>query len=58
MNHPDIPRLRLHNQRLSGWKLGTPAEVVGWLGAVQAQDYAGAAFERYADFLGLPVRIA
>src|SRR5512134_3646462 len=38
----DIAHQRLHNQRLSGEKLGTPSEVVRWLGAVQAQDYAGA----------------
>jgi hypothetical protein len=33
---------RLLNQRLLGSKLRSPAEVVAWLGAVQAQDYAGA----------------
>ena len=33
---------RLHNQRLTGSRLDDPAEVVQWLGAVQAQDYAGA----------------
>lgn len=30
------------NQRLLGSRLRSPAEVVAWLGAVQAQDYAGA----------------
>ena len=30
---------RLHNQRLSAPTLTDPAAVVGWLGAVQAQDY-------------------
>ena len=42
MNQSDITHLRLRNQRLSGAALSTPEEVVGWLGAVQAQDYAGA----------------
>jgi hypothetical protein len=38
----DIPRLRLSNQRLSRPTLAKPGDVVGWLCAVQAQDYAGA----------------
>jgi len=38
----DITRLRLHNQRLSTTTFENPADVVGWLGAVQSQDYAGA----------------
>src|SRR5262245_13980763 len=38
----DIPRLRLHNEHLIGTPLATPEDVVTWLGAVQAQDYAGA----------------
>lgn len=42
MTNPDIARLRLHNQRLAGTRFREPAEVVGWLAAVQAQDYAGA----------------
>ena len=33
---------RLASQRLVGAPFATPEEVVGWLGAVQAQDYAGA----------------
>ena len=33
---------RLHNQFISRPAFETPAEVVGWLGAVQAQDYAAA----------------
>src|SRR5262245_64268285 len=33
---------RLSQQRLSQNPLATPAEVVAWLGAVQAQDYPGA----------------
>ena len=30
---------RLINQRIAGERLATPAEIVRWLGAVQAQDY-------------------
>jgi hypothetical protein len=33
---------RLRAQRLSSARLSSPADVVGWFGAVQAQDYAGA----------------
>ncbi|HEU4325574.1 MAG TPA: winged helix DNA-binding domain-containing protein [Roseiflexaceae bacterium] len=33
---------RLHHQRLAANQLDQPAAVVQWLGAVQAQDYAGA----------------
>ena len=42
MKNFDIARLRLHNQRLSTTTFKHPADVVGWLGAVQSQDYAGA----------------
>ncbi len=42
MAHLDIAHHRLHSQRISEAALRTPSEVVGWLGAVQAQDYAGA----------------
>lgn len=38
----DIVRYRLHTQLLSQSTLTQPADVVGWLGAVQSQDYAGA----------------
>lgn len=38
----DIARWRLHSQRLVSAPLRTPAEVVGWFGAIQAQEYAGA----------------
>ena len=37
-----IARQRLFNQRLLGSSFVQPVEVVQWLGAVQAQDYAGA----------------
>jgi hypothetical protein len=39
---PELAALRLHRQHLVGNPLGTPAEVVRWLGAVQSQDYPGA----------------
>lgn len=38
----DIARLRLSNQRIGSSTLATPGDVVGWMGAVQAQDYLGA----------------
>ena len=38
----DIPHLRLHNQHISRATFDKPADVVAWLGAVQAQDYLGA----------------
>jgi hypothetical protein len=34
----------MHNQRLVGTTFTQPDEVVGWLGAVQAQEYPGAAW--------------
>ena len=40
----DIATRRLRNQRLAGNPLGSADEVVGWLGAVQAQDYPVAAW--------------
>src|SRR3712207_3882566 len=49
----DIARRRLHNQRLAGEKLERPAEVAGWMGAVQAQDYPAAKWA-----LGLRLRDA
>ena len=42
MTAVDIAHRRLHNQRLADNPLGTPEEVVGWMGAVQAQDYGPA----------------
>ena len=38
----DIAGRRLHTQRLSAGGFTNPQDVVGWLGAVQAQDYPGA----------------
>jgi hypothetical protein len=38
----DVALQRLRNQRLVGRPFATPEEVVGWLGAVQSQDQAGA----------------
>jgi DNA glycosylase AlkZ-like len=42
MKNSDIAHLRLANQRIAGAKFDSPADVVRWLGAVQAQDYTGA----------------
>jgi hypothetical protein len=42
MQSVDIPTLRLFNQHLSQAGLVRPEQVVSWLGAVQAQDYAAA----------------
>ena len=39
---PNFMLVRLRNQRLAGAKAASAAEVVGWFGAVQAQDYGGA----------------
>jgi hypothetical protein len=36
----EIAQLRLQNQRIAWGKLPRPADVVAWLGALQAQDYA------------------
>lgn len=42
MDQAALLRHRLHNQGIAGPRLATPADVVGWMGAVQAQDYLGA----------------
>lgn len=42
MTLSEITRLRLYNQRIAATHFTTPGEVVAWLGAMQAQDYAGA----------------
>jgi len=39
MKDEEIARLRLHRQHLTGTPLATPEAVVGWLGAVQAQEF-------------------
>ncbi len=41
MTTPDIARLRLLNQQIAQSNCKTPADVVRWLGAVQAQDLLG-----------------
>jgi hypothetical protein len=40
MTLQDISSLRLINQQIAGSKFRTAKEVVGWMGAMQAQDYA------------------
>jgi winged helix DNA-binding protein len=42
MSIPDIARERLLRQRILGTGLESPADVVRWMGAVQAQDFAAA----------------
>jgi hypothetical protein len=42
MTDLDIARHRLVNQQLAATTFEQPEDVVGWLGAVQAQEYAGA----------------
>src|SRR5579872_3582114 len=42
MTHLDIAHQRLHNQHITRPTFENPVEVVQWLGAVQAQDYAAA----------------
>jgi hypothetical protein len=42
MTNSDIARFRLHNQRIAETVFERPADVVAWLGAVQAQDYLAA----------------
>jgi hypothetical protein len=42
MNSSDIPQLRLASQRISSTSFKTPLEVASHMGAMQAQDYAGA----------------
>ena len=42
IRHLTIAHQRLHNQRLTGTPFEKPEDVVQWLTAVQAQDYAGA----------------
>ncbi len=37
----NIARHRLYNQRIASTTFEKPSDVVGWLGAVQAQDYLG-----------------
>jgi hypothetical protein len=42
MKNSDIANLRLSNQLLTHTQFTTPADVVAWFGAMQAQDYLGA----------------
>jgi Winged helix DNA-binding domain len=51
MTNSDIVQKRQQNQHISGTWFKQPADIVHWLGAVQAQDYAGA---KWALGLRLP----
>jgi len=42
MTANDIPYLRLTSQQIAASKLSKPADLVKWMGCIQAQDYAGA----------------
>jgi hypothetical protein len=42
MTRSEIAHRRLRNQCIGGATLEKPSDVVGWLGAIQAQDYGGA----------------
>jgi len=42
MTQTDILRLRLANQNLSQQQFNNPADLVSWMGAMQAQDFYGA----------------
>ncbi len=42
MTHLEIARERLYNQCISGPKFKRPVDIVRYMGAIQAQDYAGA----------------
>ena len=39
MNQSEISNIRLHNQQIAATNLKTPKELIGWMGAIQAQDY-------------------
>lgn len=39
MNLSDVVKLRLANQQIAGTKLKTVKDIVGWMGALQAQDF-------------------
>jgi hypothetical protein len=41
MTPQELVQRRLHNQRIASTKFKTPGQLVSWLGAIQAQDYAG-----------------
>lgn len=40
MTLKDIANIRLYNQQIAETKFRTPKDIVGWMGAIQAQDYA------------------
>lgn len=57
MTNLDIAHRRLHNQQLAQQTFEKPEDVVGWLGAVQAQDYARAKWGVGQRVPGLWMRI-
>lgn len=53
MTAAEITQKRLANQGLAGTPYNTPKEIVGWLGAVQGQDYAMAKWALGARLPGM-----
>lgn len=51
MTYPEIAQLRLINQQIAGTHLTTAIEMIAWLGAMQAQEYA---HSKWAIGLRLP----
>ena len=52
MKSEDLLRHRLYNQQLTRPHFTNPTDIVAWLGAVQAQDYAGAKWALGQRLLG------
>jgi DNA glycosylase AlkZ-like len=40
MNLSEIAKIRLESQHIAGTKFSSPKDIISWMGAVQAQDYA------------------
>ena len=61
MNLTDIASARLFNQQIEGTKFKTVKDIVGWMGGMQAQDYAMAKWAigiRLADSIDQEVEAA
>jgi hypothetical protein len=58
MTIPEIPLLRLNNQGLARPHFSDPAQVVSWLGAVQAQDFAAVKWALGLRLQGAPADAA
>lgn len=51
MTHSEISNIQIHSQQIEGSKYHTPKELVAWMCAMQAQDFAMA---KWAVGLRLP----